>query len=114
MKMETKTQHTAGPWICDDYYNPGSSPEIRMNGIRIARMCSAAIGKGQTQRQQEQKANAEFIVRACNSHDALLEACKAIKQAIEDTDKDGLIRDDFIFAQAEAAIALAEPAEKGE
>ena len=30
-----------------------------------------------------EQANAEFIVRACNSHDELLEACKALVQNLE-------------------------------
>lgn len=36
-------------------------------------------------------ANAEFIVRTVNSHDKLLEACKAVLMAIEQTDLNGAV-----------------------
>ena len=35
---------------------------------------------------KEQKANAEFIVKACNSHDALVEALQGLKDAFIHTD----------------------------
>lgn len=35
--------------------------------------------------------NAEFIVRTVNSHDKLLEACKAVLMAIEQTDLNGAV-----------------------
>jgi hypothetical protein len=66
---QNKSTFTPGPWICDDYYNLGSSPEIRMNGIRIARMLPAS---GITPSESEQLANARLIAAA----PALLDACK--------------------------------------
>lgn len=53
---------------------------------------------------REQKANAAFIVRACNAHEALLEACKAMLAYVP---RDGTAERD-VREMAESAIALAE------
>ena len=53
----------------------------------------------------ESKANAEFIVRACNSHDDLLAACKAM---LEDLKADPRAQGYDSVAIAEAVIAKAE------
>ena len=68
-KIEREAKHTAGPWICDGYYTSGSFSEIRMNGIRIARMLPAS---GNSPSQEEQEANARLIAAA----PALLAACE--------------------------------------
>jgi hypothetical protein len=55
----------------------------------------------------EIEANANFIVKAVNSHDALLAACKELRHA--PILHDGtLIEVEAIRARADAAIALAE------
>ena len=48
---------------------------------------------------KEAEANAEFIVRACNAHDALVEACKLAHEIISlNTQKHGLESvDDNVF-----------------
>jgi hypothetical protein len=58
--------------------------------------------------------NADFIVRACNSHDQLLEALKAMLFLRECSDEDGYINGigfvntDAILDNARAAIAAVE------
>lgn len=56
-------------------------------------------------------ANMEFIVRACNSHDALLEACKAAVEATGGSENWNGETEKFLKL-CEAAITLAEPKEK--
>lgn len=75
--LRDKPQHTPTPWeICGDrkpiknikdpiFFKLG----IRKGGRRIAE----AHGIGE----EETKANAAFIVKAVNNHDALVEACRA-------------------------------------
>ena len=67
--------------------------QVGSHGIRLSRI---------------DEANAEFICRACNSHEKLLEALKTIHQAITDTDKDGFDRTTYMARTAYDAIALAE------
>ncbi len=70
--METeRTPHTPTPWdasnwrICANVRGP--------RAIKV--ICDTANNKAT--RTDENAANAAFIVKACNSHDALLEACLA-------------------------------------
>ena len=70
------------------------------------------------------KDNAEFIVRACNSHDELLEACRqlhsdvvSLVECIEETEEDGGRAYDTrktrrLLGEAAAAIAKAKPKEE--
>ena len=67
--------HTKGTW------ETGKKHPCRViafnNGISsIVAMCCDSRDEG-TERQEE-KDNAQFIVRACNCHDELLEACKQL------------------------------------
>ena len=74
------TKHTATPWKLS---KNGDVETIRIfckNGYEVCRASDLPsvfgnnrYGDGGT---KEQEANAEFIVRACNSHDALVEACQ--------------------------------------
>lgn len=61
-------------------------------GIHI---CSIPLNK---------KANATFIVRACNAHDALVDACKKIRQ----WDPDGTLLWLDVINSVESALKLAE------
>ena len=86
---------------CEDNYYVGDQ-----NG-EIVCVVSDYIMRG-----RDVKPRAEFIVRACNSHDKLLEACKAFLAATLDarTDKRGCTCSRCLDAQGEleAAIVLAE------
>jgi len=59
--MKTKTEHTPTPWAIDTDLSAIISPSGQM---------TARVYGNTT---EEFKANAEFIVRACNCHEALLE-----------------------------------------
>jgi hypothetical protein len=54
--------------------------------------------------QEEAKANAEFIVRACNSHDALVKALDGLVQAINTDHPEA--HEIVAAAEAEAWTAL--------
>lgn len=56
----------------------------------------------------EAQANAARLARCWNTHDDLVNALKTIRQAIEDTDADGLDRSAWMKETAAAAIAKGE------
>ena len=103
-----ETKHTPGPWIIMEWDG---------NCIRIVQRNSdstlgspvADVCPRPPDRAEECKANARLIAAA----PALLEACKAVWD-----DTKGLSPSDYVkletFQKIRAAIALAEPAEKGE
>lgn len=59
----------------------------------------------------EQWVNAQFIVRACNVHDDLLEACKLMKSVLSEMATNADVRWDSLKAASivDSAIAKAEP-----
>jgi hypothetical protein len=76
----SKAKHTPGPWHIGGTFNPDSpnatqnvwGPRARpedQSGELVASKCKPA--------------NAEFIVRACNSFDDLLAACQAVEAYLE-------------------------------
>jgi len=80
--------HTPGPWqigmtgehgtynpnlVCDSHGNVVCA----VSEVPIHTTLEALLRSGNTS-DAEGLANAEYIVRACNSHEALLEACKAM------------------------------------
>ncbi len=78
---EQTTQHTPTPWSCHSGMiwqdGPDVYPTGNKDGTPITHM-DREPGNGTLP--VERDANADFIVQACNSHDALLEAAlKAIK-----------------------------------
>ena len=112
-------KHTATPWRAA--YDDGSGDEyITADGKPVAVVrwgcdCCKATGP---QTPQEQ-ADRDFIIRACNSHDALLAACDALDefQRYYEThamEPDGMPGNEFysgkamaVVRQARAAIAKA-------
>lgn len=94
-------QHTPLPWMQDHFLirTVGQFP----NSTHVAH----TGGVGGTR--EKMLANAEFIVRACNSHEQLLEACKAaLKAIIEDWaewNEDGAA---CVITKIRAAIAAGE------
>lgn len=56
----------------------------------------------------DNKANAEFIVRACNSHEALVEACKAVVESGLLSDLNGDETGGHLLAELRNALNLAE------
>ena len=104
---------TPGPWVVKDDGIVAAVTPADCGDI----ICEAPEGFEDSMRRW--RANAEFIVRVVNAHDALLEACEACE-----TDLDAAIkrlpqkysdRDDYqacvaLLAQVRAAIADAEGA----
>ena len=74
-KLKAKTQHTPTPWaICQ------SAPSlIRVDDFILAQ----TFGRHSSSEVDEMWANAEFIVRAVNSHEHLLNACKIALPELE-------------------------------
>lgn len=72
--MTTQTKHTSLPWVFSygSIYQSADEP-IEENGTRIAMMDRNTPDTTPTERD----ANAAFIVKACNTHYQLVEACKA-------------------------------------
>jgi len=80
-KAEMTTKHTAGPW--EVLVGPEDRPccvvvSVRPTG-QLPTVCDC--GSGDVPK-AEREANAAFIVQACNSHDALVEACKRLYGAV--------------------------------
>ena len=74
--MADITQHTPTPWSIGSS-NPGEGHVIESDSAdrTIAWTANSYCASNDEEYiSQEDEANAEFIVRACNSHDALLEA----------------------------------------
>ena len=93
--MKTQT-HTPTPWIAEGY--AGGPYEI-WPAPGNARLTRIARTQDVT---PEDQANAAFIVRACNSHDALLAALEHCAQKLEDEDiRNGLA--DMTSAELEEA-----------
>ena len=87
--METQAKHTPTPWSV--HKNADGSQRIDGQGLASIAVLSAFF----SELQGEQEANAEFIVKACNSHGLLIELLNAaseklfIAQQIVDPYEDG-------------------------
>ncbi|MHC4464709.1 MAG: hypothetical protein ACYS30_25260 [Planctomycetota bacterium] len=118
--METK--HTPGPWVAELHEDCGGLLAKHMailtsqknNAGRRDHIATvyAAAKNSEAEFRAEQLGNAEFIVRACNSHEKLLEACRALLEIVEPlVVEDGWGHTAEPVRKARAAIA---EAEKGE
>lgn len=94
-----KTTHTPGPWRAD-----GSTVKAVSHGqwFKIAR----ADGLRYTQSGNE--ANAEFIVRACNSHEELLAALESAEIRIKALSPAGYVAPELWTIRATVAKAKGE------
>ena len=83
------TQHTPVPWSikCQEDLDPEGNGYIwAIKGKRLSEEKNLNGGWKhyvQNPAVANSEANAEFIIRACNSHDALLEALEAVVNDIE-------------------------------
>ena len=116
--MTQQAQHTPGPWRYTDGGIIDNAPPRGHAGVEIADVLGADTHdrRGPVLK-QEARANAAFIVRACNSHDDLLAACKFALDSIASR-KRGLLKPDPLYRdwatveyQLSRAIALAEEGE---
>lgn len=111
-KGTMKTEHTPTPWeMLPAYTNRNAYPIGKLRNAGATKywdIVGEATGIGGTE--EEDKANASFIVRACNAHDELLAACKRTKALIESEYCGRLANTPFqgFINEVEAAIAKAE------
>ena len=102
-------KHTKGPLIVE--HDSGeiyiSAPHMK-NSSQVGNEIAYMDPRSYLHDEARMLTDANFMVQAWNSHDKLLEACKAIKQAVFDTSLDGLSRQDYIAKTAHSAIAEAE------
>jgi hypothetical protein len=75
LHKEGKMEHTPIPWEVDTH----SPPHEGMKGMICVRACDSPMNSclASIGTDEEAKANADFIVRACNSHEELLAALQA-------------------------------------
>ena len=101
---ETSPAHTKGPWRTD-WLGTDRGWILDQESNYLAEIvteddCGFVVS------QDQQQANARFIVRACNSHEALLDACKMLlKVLVQDCDAEEFGPE---ISQAEAVINDAE------
>jgi hypothetical protein len=94
------TEHTPTPWAVED---TGCGIEIVSGNFVVAEILPAD-GKDPT---DQDRANAAFIVRACNAHDELVRALEAIAEcATPDFDDAGFQRRARIDLQNIARAAI--------
>ena len=100
------SKHTGGIW--EVLY--GSEILSNENNAFVAETNFNIVnGKGSRKATREETANAEFIVRACNSHDELLEACKEmLEEYIADLRENGVTDGNYFSHLLENAIRKAE------
>lgn len=82
---DSQTNHTPTPWSLDGV----EWIDTEAGGYRFRRLSSwdQTIALVQVDEDdEEQQANAEFIVRACNSHQDLMEALRSIADASDGTE----------------------------
>ena len=78
MTAAKQAQRTPGPWS----YTKGSATPVGF--MNVIRGRGANVGEVFAQSNGIGLANAEFIVRACNSHDNLLAALCSARDALSD------------------------------
>jgi len=104
METKTKPMHTETPWEITREMNEHSEGlAIESDTTVVATLCGGLP-------KYEVQANAEFIVRAVNSHEALLSALRALT-AIVNGGNPGKIKTQGYLDKARAAIAQATQAE---
>jgi hypothetical protein len=107
------SEHTPTPWFHDkSYKNSALIGRVQdKNGENWDDMCvecHSAISGNQTSHHNIDAANAEFIVRACNAHDALVEACRNVSQAADDSIRIDLAKITLAILCVREALKLAE------
>lgn len=107
------SEATERPWRLCGGYTPQFKAIAGRNGYIVFRMAHSDIlenGKPITvPEMHEQRANAELIVRAVNSHDALVEACRAVGNILAQNKVMGIAReeDHYMLELADKALKLA-------
>lgn len=110
-----KAEHTPTPWKTG-----GSFGLDVLTSDGNTHIANCGIYQGENEYTQGKQANAEFIVRAVNNHDALVEALNelldtgiALARRFEShCVSDDEVEQEFIVARHKAAIALKQASEK--
>jgi len=100
------SKHTPTPWEARKYTAEGDYAIARVGYMPIA-----AMGPEEDRDAEQVEADAEFIVRAVNSHDDLLEACKEVLRIRDcklSAANGGWSDAADIWAKVDAAIAKAQ------
>jgi hypothetical protein len=104
-----ESKHTPGPWsVCNAI---GKKSEVGI--VADAAPCIIAVmgNQGRGAWPQEARANAEFIVRACNSHYELLEALRELVSACtrydEQDEHSALLAANYCAAKDRAIAVIA-------
>ena len=103
-------KHTPTPWKLNVKQEPTSKRNVYEHGESFKLLgrgksvfgIATIDGPSNFDMQDELRANAEFICRACNSHEDLLEACKF---AFENLRPQGNIKKDFSGHNAMATLS---------
>lgn len=108
MKTE-QARHTPTPWAIDSSGNGKSFAIITSTHLSDMDDDVCKVYGGNNDDDDARKANAEFIVQACNSHAQLVEALKTViaglEVALKSHDAVPAIKD--VLARARAALANA-------
>ncbi len=112
------SKHTPGKWIVEEAGNENLNYNFRISSEHrvIAQVWAHHNRNSKSEENLTDEANARFIVTACNSHDALLEACKAILDSPGEMRGDGSVNLTIlpeIVILLRQAISLAEGKEEG-
>jgi hypothetical protein len=121
MKSETKTEHTPTPWQLlfggvastpDWSIHPGATFKEAVERDAICHLPETT-----TKTVEQVGANAKFIVRACNAHEAMLDALKGVTEHYAELINSGDAgnwdpEQEAVIIKARAAVALAEKGEK--
>lgn len=111
------TKHTSVPWEIGQRTGKYRVPIASIEALKKAGLSLEfeALSIGTTSGQiaiipldESNEANAKFIVRACNTHEALLEALKAMRALKVDRWRDDIFTVVDAERAADAAIAKAE------
>ena len=100
--MNTDTKHTPTPWAVDGRFGIVAT-EILNDGKPHVRDVATAGAPWRTT--EDNVANAAFIVKAANSHDALVAAAKWAIRALETKDD---AAESYALRDLEVALKLAE------
>ncbi len=118
IEMTTETKHTPTPWRVGLRNGVFGADEFIGGDRHYQVVCTPTSGgiyrrhSTESELQAEAEANAAFIVRSCNAHDALVSALKGMRLALDSIymriDGDLTPAEATCDQQARAALALAE------
>lgn len=100
----SESKHTPTPYAAEE----NRVFQVKCNMFRIA-ICTSNIAD-----YSEEAANAKFIAKACNSHDALLAACRKVQRYKKEAEAGRIDPDtahdywESVMSYVDAAIAEAE------